>query len=124
MAALFQTAASAAKLTDSVVEAGKAAASKQNGQDLKINFDGPTDQLKAMTAGSLRLMPGKSPHDPHQHPEEELLMIAEGNGTITIEGKPFPCGPGSIMYVSANKLHGITNTGKTPIVFYFAKWKA
>jgi len=124
--ALFQQMGIAAgpKLNDTVVEAGKATASKINGQDLKIHFEGPTDQLKSMTSGSLVLQPGMEPHPPHQHEEEELMMISEGSGDIYIEGKTLKCGPGSIMYCGANKLHGIKNTGKKPLTFYFAKWKA
>lgn len=123
---LFQqvAASAAARLPDTVVSATKATASKINGQDLKIHFDGPTDQLKSMTSGSLLLQPGMEPHPPHQHEEEELMMISEGAGEIYIGGKTLQCGPGSIMYCAANKLHGIKNTGKKPLMFYFAKWKA
>jgi quercetin dioxygenase-like cupin family protein len=77
-----------------------------------------------MTAGNLLLMPGKSPHPPHQHPEEEILFITEGSGEVTIAGKPYKVSAGSAMYCEANKLHGITNTGSKPLLFYFCKWKA
>jgi mannose-6-phosphate isomerase-like protein (cupin superfamily) len=33
-------------------------------------------------------------------------------------------GPGSLMYCVANKPHAIKNTGKTPLLFYFYKWRA
>lgn len=92
--------------------------------DLRIYFDGPTDQLKTMTAGSLRLKAGMTPHEPHQHPEEEFMVVTEGTGEISMEGKITKVGPGSMMYCAANKLHGIVNTGKTPLLFYFYKWKA
>lgn len=92
--------------------------------DLHIYFDGPTDQLKSMTAGSLRLKPGMSPHPPHQHPEEEFMVITEGSGEIVVEGKKTKVAEGSMMYCGANKLHGIVNTGKTPLLFYFYKWHA
>lgn len=91
--------------------------------DLRIYFDGPTDQLKHMTAGSLRLKAGATPHAPHQHPEEEFMAIAEGTGEITVDGKVAKAGPGSMMYCAAGKLHGIVNTGKTPLLFYFYKWQ-
>jgi hypothetical protein len=29
-----------------------------------------------------------------------------------------------MMYCAGNKLHGIKNTGKTPLLFYYFKWKA
>lgn len=91
--------------------------------DLRIYFEGPTDQLKSMTAGSLLLKAGMTPHPPHQHPEEEFMVITEGTGEVSMEGKITKVGPGSMMYSAAGKLHGIVNTGKTPLLFYFYKWQ-
>ena len=51
------------------------------------------------------------------------LWITEGTGEIVVDGKKTKVGPGSMMYCAANKLHGIVNTGKTPLLFYFYKWK-
>jgi len=76
-----------------------------------------------MTAGSLRLKSGMSPHPPHTHPEEEFMVIAEGTGEITVEGKMTKVAPGSMMFCAAGTLHGIINTGKAPLLFYFYKWK-
>ncbi len=114
----------APKLPDVTMDESKAKLTKETFGDLKIYFDGPTDQLKSMTAGSLRLKPGMSPHPPHQHPEEEILVITEGTGDVVVLGKVTKVGPGSMMYCAGNKLHGITNTGKTPLLFYFYKWMA
>jgi mannose-6-phosphate isomerase-like protein (cupin superfamily) len=91
--------------------------------DLRIYFEGPTGQLKSMTAGSLLLNAGMTPHPPHQHPEEEFMVITEGTGDISIEGKITKVGPGTMMYCGSGKLHGIVNTGKTPLLFYFYKWQ-
>jgi mannose-6-phosphate isomerase-like protein (cupin superfamily) len=91
--------------------------------DLRIYYEGPTEQLSSVTAGSLLLKPGMSPHPPHDHPEEEFMMIAEGTGEVSVEGKVTKVGPGSLMYCGAGKLHGIVNTGKSPLLFYFTKWK-
>lgn len=113
-----------ATLPNSVATESGAKLTKDTFGDLRIYFDGPTGQLKAMTAGSLRLKSGMSPHPPHQHPEEEFMVITEGTGEISIEGKITKVGPGSMMYCGAGKLHGIVNTGKTPLLFYFYKWQA
>lgn len=91
--------------------------------DNRIYYDGPTAQLSAMTAGSLRLKPGMSPHAPHQHPEEEIMVVTEGTGEISVDGKPMPVASGSMMYCAAGTLHGIVNTGKSPLLFYYFKWK-
>jgi len=92
--------------------------------ELRIYFDGPTDQLRSMTAGSLLLNAGATPHPPHSHPEEEFMVITEGTGELFCDGKTVKVGPGSMMYCGANQSHGILNTGKKPLLFFFYKWKA
>ena len=111
-------------LPDLVIDEGSSKLTKEPFGDLRIYFDGPTAQLKSMTSGSLRLKPGMTPHPPHQHPEEEFMTVSEGTGEISVDGKVTKVGPGSIMYCAAGKLHGIVNTGKLPLLFYFYKWQA
>jgi mannose-6-phosphate isomerase-like protein (cupin superfamily) len=112
------------KITNGVLGAGQAAFQREPFGDLRIYFDGPTEQLKAMTAGSLELKPGMTPHAPHRHPEEEIMVITEGEGEISLEGKITRVGPGHMMYSAAGRLHGIINTGKVNLTFYFYKWIA
>ncbi len=123
LAALAALPAAAAKLPDTTLSPKDAKLIREPFGDLLIYFDGPTDQLSAMTAGSLKLKPGATPHEPHRHPEEEFLLVTEGTGEISMEGKITKVAPGAMMYCAANKLHGIVNTGRTPLLFYFYKWK-
>jgi len=117
-------AAAATKIPNSTMDKAQAKVTHETFGDLRIYMDGSTDQLGAMTFGSLMLKPGMSPHPPHQHPEEEIMILTEGSGEISVEGKITKVAAGSSMYCAANKLHGIVNTGKTPLLFYFFKWKA
>ena len=117
-------AAMAAKIPNTTMEAGRAKVTNEPFGDLRVYFNGSTDQLKAMTFGSLQLKPGMSPHPPHEHPEEEIMIVTEGTGEISIEGKVTKVTPGTSMYCAGGKLHGIVNTGKTPLLFYYFKWKA
>jgi mannose-6-phosphate isomerase-like protein (cupin superfamily) len=112
------------KLPNATMNPDKATITKEDFGELRVYFDGPTDQLKTMTAGSLMLKPGMQPHPPHQHPEEEMMVIAEGTGEIVVDGQKSRVGPGSMLYCVAGRLHGIVNTGKTPLLFYYCKWKA
>jgi mannose-6-phosphate isomerase-like protein (cupin superfamily) len=95
-----------------------------DGQKVFIYYNGPTDQLSGVSAGACVLDPGMSPHPPHQHPEEELLIIGEGTGEIECDGKITEVGAGAMMYCAGNTQHGITNTGKVPMTFYWSKWVA
>jgi mannose-6-phosphate isomerase-like protein (cupin superfamily) len=116
-------AAAASKIPNSTMDKTQAKVTHDTFGDLRIYMEGSTDQLGAMTFGSLMLKPGMAPHPPHEHPEEEIMILTEGSGEISVEGKITKVAAGSSMYCAAGKLHGIVNTGKVPLLFYFFKWK-
>ena len=88
------------------------------------HYNGPTDQLSGLCAGMCVLEPGSTPHPPHTHPEEEFMIVASGTGEIECDGKTTQVGPGAMMYCAGMVVHGITNTGKVPMIFYWSKWLA
>ena len=90
--------------------------------DQRIYFEGATAGLKSLVVGSLTLKAGLEPHPPHTHPDEEVLIITEGAGEVTMNGAASHVGAGAIMYAASNYLHGIKNTGKSPLTFYYIKW--
>ena len=112
-----------AHLSSLVIDPTTAKLTHESYGDLKIYFDGSTEQLRELTVGSLVLKAGMVPHPPHQHPEEEIMLVTEGAGEITIEAQAYPVAPGSMMYCSAQRLHGIT-AGAHGLTFYFYKWRA
>jgi mannose-6-phosphate isomerase-like protein (cupin superfamily) len=114
----------AAKLPDGVLDLAGLEPVVDRGCRVFVHYNGPTDQLSGLCAGMAVLDPGASPHPPHRHPEEEFLIIAEGTGEIECAGKVSQVGPGAIMYCAGDVLHGITNTGKVPLTFYWSKWLA
>ena len=114
----------AAKLPDGVIDLNALTPDVQSGCRVFVHYNGPTDQLTGMCTGMAVLDPGASPHPPHRHPEEEFLIIAEGTGEIECDGTTTQVGPGAIMYCAGNVLHGIVNTGKVPMTFYWSKWLA
>src|SRR5262249_17077341 len=87
-----------------------------------VYLAGDTPASTKFVTGRFVLLPGKSPHPPHTHPEEEVMIIESGHGEIFCDGKTTKIGPGSVMYTTPNAPHGITNTGGEPIVFYYVKW--
>jgi mannose-6-phosphate isomerase-like protein (cupin superfamily) len=89
-----------------------------------VYISGDTPASTKFVTGKFALLPGKTPHAPHTHPEEEVMIIESGHGEILCDGKTTKIGPGSVMYTTPNAPHGITNTGDEPIVFYFVKWES
>jgi mannose-6-phosphate isomerase-like protein (cupin superfamily) len=115
----------AAKLADGVRDLDTVGASPAvNGCRVFTHYNGPTDQLEGLCVGMGVVDPGASPHPPHRHPEEEFMIVASGTGEIECDGKTTAVGPGAVMYCAGQVLHGITNTGKVPLTFYWSKWLA
>jgi len=111
-----------AALPDEVRDSGAAESLKHPFGEQQVYFQGPTDQLKFFEGGNLRLTAGMQPHAPHQHPEEEIMLVTEGSGEISVEGKITKVSPGSMMYCAANKLHGVLADKSEDLLFYYFKW--
>jgi quercetin dioxygenase-like cupin family protein len=82
----------------------------------------PTPTLQELEIHISTLDPGKSPHEPHRHPHEELLIIKEGTLATFQNGETRRVGPGGIIFQASNELHNVTNVGQGPAVYYVVGW--
>ena len=114
----------AAEVQSSLLESGQARLEQHPFGNQRTYFAGSTAGLKSLVVGSLIVNPGQEPHPPHTHPDEEILIVTEGSGQITMNATASSVGPGAVMYVAPNFLHGVRNTGSTPLTFYYVKWIA
>ena len=81
-------------------------------------FDGYTHSGVHIDMHITTLPPGGSPHPPHQHVHEEMMMIQEGTVELTISGQASRIGPGGVAYVHSNDLHGLKNVGDGPAQYF------
>src|SRR5262249_20937784 len=79
-------------------------------------FAGQTPAHDHMACHVSVLSPGHCPHPPHEHVEEELLIILDGEAEILIADGPQPDGArverlraGSFVYYPAHQYHTIRN---------------
>lgn len=86
-------------------------------------FQSPTLTLNELELHVTTLNPGEAPHPPHQHPDEELIIVKEGMVESTVNGITKRVGPGSVIFQASNQLHGIRNVGTTKAVYHVIKWK-
>lgn len=86
-------------------------------------FQNPTATLEELEMHVTDLPPGKSPHAPHTHPEEELLIIKEGTLEAMQAGKTRRLGPGAVIFQASNQLHGVRNVGETRALYYVVRWR-
>ena len=87
-----------------------------------VYLAGDTPASTKFVTGRFVLPPGKSPHAPHTHAEEEVMIIERGHGEIFCDGKTTRVGPGSVMYTTPNAPHAIYNKTDEPLTFYYVKW--
>ena len=94
-------------------------------------FQGPTPLLTEMESHVSVLSPGHSPHSPHCHVQEEILIVLSGEAEILIGEGPDPggarvecLGPGSFVYYPAYQYHTIRNTSGAPVTYLMYKWQA
>ena len=52
-----------------------------------------------------------APHPPHHHTHSEMWLIREGTVELTVNGKNYQLGPGSVGFVHSNDEHGISQLG-------------
>jgi quercetin dioxygenase-like cupin family protein len=81
-------------------------------------FDQPTATLANFECHVTTLKPGETPHAPHRHPDEEIVLVKEGQLDVTLNGRTTRATPGSIVFVSANDEHGWRNAGEGNATYY------
>jgi XRE family transcriptional regulator, regulator of sulfur utilization len=101
-------------------------------EDMKV-VDTPTGEVRSLYKGATAtlaelemhvttLKPGATSHPPHQHVNEELVIIREGTVETLSNGRWVRLGPGAVIFNASNSLHGLRNVGATPAVYHVINW--
>jgi mannose-6-phosphate isomerase-like protein (cupin superfamily) len=92
-------------------------------------FKGSTRIVDEMTCHAAVLSAGHSPHPPHAHKFEELLIVLDGEAELLIADGPTAegarverVGPGAFSYYPAQQHHTIRNPGSSPVTYMMFKW--
>jgi XRE family transcriptional regulator, regulator of sulfur utilization len=84
----------------------------------------PTATLDELECHITTLNPGETPHPPHKHADEEIVIIREGTCEFTMNGETHRVGPGSVIFQASNQLHSVRNVGDTPATYHVIKWNS
>jgi len=84
----------------------------------------PTATLDELEMHITTLKPGLASHDPHKHPNEELIILREGTLETLSDGVWKRVGAGSIIFNASNSLHAVRNVGTTPAVYHVINWRS
>jgi uncharacterized cupin superfamily protein len=87
-------------------------------------YQGPTATLDELEMHVTTLNAGIMSLPPHQHSNEELLIIRDGTVETLSNGKWVRLGPGSVIFNASNSLHALRNVGATPASYYVISWRS
>lgn len=87
-------------------------------------FSSPTATLENLELHVTKLNPGQSPHQPHRHPNEEMIIIRQGTVETLSNGEWKRVGPGSVIFNGSNQLHGLKNVGSDKAIYHVINWKS
>lgn len=82
----------------------------------------PSATLDEFESHITTLNVGQQSHAPHQHPNEEVIILKEGTCEAFINGAWTPMSTGSMVFFASNQLHALRNAGQTPATYYVINW--
>jgi quercetin dioxygenase-like cupin family protein len=68
------------------------------------------------------LNPGRSPHPPHQHVNEEMIILKEGAVDAYVNGEWVPVATGGMIFFASNVPHTLRNSSDRPATYYVINW--
>jgi quercetin dioxygenase-like cupin family protein len=84
--------------------------------------DAPTPTLTELECHITTLNPGEAPHPPHQHADEELMIIKEGTLEALQGEKTNIVTAGGIIFEASNEWHGLRNVGTNRATYFVLKF--
>lgn len=78
----------------------------------------PTSTLTVFESHITSLRSGQASHAPHRHPQEELIIVKEGQLEISINGAKQRAGAGSVFFYASIDAHAVRNVGDTLATYW------
>jgi mannose-6-phosphate isomerase-like protein (cupin superfamily) len=92
-------------------------------------FMGRTEHVDSLECHYSVLMPGASPHSPHAHREEEILVVMSGAAELVVQSSVtpgvieiFPAPAGTAIYYPSFQPHTIRNASAAPVIYAMLRW--
>ena len=110
-------------LVSQIVRAGDVKPNVSAWGETRQHFQGQTFATENIFIATVLIHPGKSNHRSHRHAEEEYMVMVEGTGTWTLDGKEYPAQPGDVVYAAPWVYHGFVNTGDALATYVVLRYK-
>jgi uncharacterized cupin superfamily protein len=81
-------------------------------------FDRFTAAFQKMELHVTSLNPGQVSHNPHKHPQEEIILIRKGTALVLLGEATTPATAGDLIFFASDSLHALKNSGTTPLEYF------
>lgn len=86
-------------------------------------FRAPSITLDELEYHITTLNPSQSPHAPHTHVNEEVIIVKDGAVEAYVNGAWTPVSTGSLIFFASNVPHTVRNVGTIPATYHVVNWK-
>jgi mannose-6-phosphate isomerase-like protein (cupin superfamily) len=111
-------------LKSGIVSFDDAPAHQADWGEMRRYFTGETAGTQDVLTAVAIVKPGKAVHRAHRHAQEEYLILVEGSGTWSLDGKEFPAKRSDILYTEPWVYHGLTNTSSEQLIFVVVRFNS
>ena len=85
-------------------------------------FDRASSMFERFEVHATNLNASQESHPAHSHRAEEIMLLLKGEVTMHIGQENYKALSGSLIFVTPNVVHNLTNTGSEPCSYYAIKW--
>ena len=86
-------------------------------------FNKPTATCTNYEMHVSMLEEGLPSHEPHTHAAEEIILVVEGDTTMSIDNVDYNGTVGDLFFLPSQSLHGIKNSGKGQCRYFAFQWR-
>lgn len=86
-------------------------------------FDRPTAMTENFEIHTTTLNQKGPSHDPHTHPDTEIILVLQGETEMIIDEKHFSANAGDLYFIESNQKHEIKNSSDLPCTYFSFKWR-
>ncbi|MFD2570809.1 cupin domain-containing protein [Spirosoma soli] len=97
---------------------------KKAASEQRLLLEGATKDFSHIKIHATTLPAHQAPHPSHKHDDEELIIIKEGELTVTIEGNTKTLSTGSVALMMPGDEHGFENKGDKPATYYVMRYES
>ena len=102
----------------------KAPVVKHNGYEERTLMTGSTRDFFRFAVRGITRLPNQPKPAPQQLTDETLVIVKEGELTLTLDGKTKMLGPGSVVLIRSGDRYQLENKSARPLTYYLMQYQA